>query len=195
MNLYQLKKIKQLLGVVIGLMVILLVRLFTLSNTYTKPNIHPQITIKTDTVWTTVADTFYLNTKQYETVYLTKTDTVYKGSSWSNYPVKLYKDTLETKAVTIYSQQHINGDLIKGLLSYQLHIPQVVNTVHVKEKSTLLQSGLFAYGEIGGRSTGFTNISLGLLYTHQTKWLMSYRVQLNPIYKPTHHIGVGYRVF
>lgn len=195
MNLYQLKKIKQLLVVVIGLMVILLIRLFTLSNTYLEPSNRKEIIIKTDTVWTTLADTFYLNTKQYETVYLTKIDTVYRRNQWSNDAVKLYKDTLETKAVTIYSQQFITGDLIKGQLSYRLHIPEIVNTVNIKEKSTLLRSALFTYGEIGGHSTGFTNISLGLLYTHQTKWIMNYRFQLNPIYKPTHHIGVGYRIF
>ncbi len=142
MNLYQLKMIKQLLVVIVGLMVILLIRLFTLPNTpYTPSNISPQITVKTDTIWTTLADTFYQNTKQYETVYLTKVDTVYKESKLSKYPVRLYKDSLETKELTIYSEQYIDGILVEGLLSYRLHIPEIIKTVNIKEQSTLLQSG------------------------------------------------------
>lgn len=194
MKLYTLKIIKQLLVVVIGLLILMLIKLFTLPTLYINPDIEPEVIIKTDTVWSYKTDTLQINTKQYETVYLTKTDTVFEEVETVHYPVRLYQDTLETEDVTIYSKQYVDGELVNGVLSYRLHVPEVIKTIRIKEKTTKLQNGLFAYGEVGGNRSAFTNVSLGLLYTHQTKWLVSYRVNMNPIYKPTHHVGVGFRL-
>ncbi len=194
MKLYQLRKIKQLLYVVITLMAIILIRLFTIPTTYQKPNIESSVIVKTDTVWTTKVDTFTLNTNAYKTVYITKKDTVFKSSEFVNYPIKLYEDTLASTDVTIYSKQYVNGELINGTLSYTLHIPKVIETVKIKEVSTIVKNNLYAFGEVGGRSLMTPNASVGLLYTHQSKWMLSYRMGLAPIYKPTHHIGVGYRL-
>lgn len=194
MKLYQLRKIKQLLYVVIGLMAIILIRLFTLPTTYQKPNVESSIVVETDTIWTTQVDTLRMNTNAYKTVYVTKTDTVFKPSRFVTYPVRLYQDTLVSKDVTVYSKQYINGELVNGTLSYTLHIPKIIKTVKVKEVSTIVKNNLYAYGEVGGRLPQISNTSIGLLYTHQSKWMLSYRMGLAPIYKPTHHIGVGYRL-
>ena len=194
MKLYQLRKIKQLLYVVIGLMGIILIRLFTLPLSYQKPVVKSEVIVKTDTIWTTKTDTFRMNTQTFKTVYIPKSDTVYQNLGLPRYPVKLYEDTLTSKDVTIYSQQYIDGELIDGILSYKLHVPKIVETIRVKEESKVIKSNLYAFGEIGGRSLGPEEVSFGLLYTHRSKWMISYRMGLSPTYNPTHHIGVGYRI-
>mgnify|MGYP000719411502 CR=1 FL=1 len=194
MKLYQLRKIKQLLYIVMGLMSIIIFRLFTMPISISQPQVDRQIVVETDTVWNTNMDTFQMNTTSYETVYLTKKDTVYLSTSLKDVPVKLYKDTLKSEDVTIYSQQYINGNLIDGVLSYELNSPKVVNTILVKESRPMVNHDLYAFGELGGNADSPIKASIGLLYTHQSKWMISYKMGLSPIYKPTHHIGVGYRV-
>lgn len=191
----QLKVIKQLIFVVIGLLCFILYKLYALPDSGSQfSDVYRDVVVKTDTIWQTKYDTLKLNTKQFETVYHTKVDTVYQSIVLERYPVKLYKDTLTTDQVTIFSNQLIDGTLIEGQLSYALHIPEIVKTVHVKERIKAKERRLYAFGELGGNKTSFTNISAGLLYTHKAKWSASYRINMNPIYKPTHHFGVGYRI-
>lgn len=194
MKLYQLRKIKQLLYVIMGFMVVIIFRLFTMPISISQPQVDTQIIVETDTIWNTNMDTLRMNTTSYETVYLTQRDTVYLSTSLKNIPIKLYKDTLTSEDVTIYSQQYINGSLIDGVLSYKLHIPEVVKTIRVKEKAPLVKHNLYAFGELGIRDFMPSQASIGLLYTHQSKWMFSYRMGLFSLYKPTHHFGVGYRI-
>ena len=191
----QLKIIKRLIFAVIGLLCFILYKLYSLPNTERQfSDFSRYVVVQTDTIWQTKYDTLQLNTKQYETVYHTKIDTVYQSIVLEHYPVKLYKDTLTADQITIYSNQLIDGTLIEGQLSYELHMPEIVKKVHIKERIKVKERRLYAFGELGGNKASFTNISAGLLYTHRAKWSASYRINMNPIYKPTHHFGVGYRI-
>lgn len=193
MKLYELRKIKGLLILLIGLTIVAMVKLFSLPNHGVINNL-PQIEVKTDTIWQTQVDTLRLQTTTYEQIYLTVHDTIEKEIRIDSVLVNMYLDTLHTNDISIYSKQFISGALIKGELNYKLHIPKEIVKTQTAYIPMHPRSNLSIYAEVGGLVTGNQNLGVGLIYNNKNRWLVTGRINTLPVHKPSYHFGIGYRL-
>ena len=193
MKLYELRKIKQLLILLIGLMTIALIKLFSLPNLHITNHL-PQVEVKTDTLWQTKVDTLRLQTTTYKQVYLTVHDTIEKEIRIDSVLVNMYLDTLHTKDISIYSKQFISGRLIKGELNYKLYVPKEIIKTQTAYIPMQPKSNLSIYAEVGGLVTGNENLGVGLIYNNKNRWLVTGRINTLPVHKPSYHFGIGYRL-
>ncbi|WP_235989250.1 hypothetical protein [Psychroserpens algicola] len=172
------------------------------STTTSSVKQSPITTIVRDTIWQTKVDTFKVQTLRYQTVYVHKDDTAtiaeilpQKSDTTAFIKAKVYKDTLHHDDIDIFSYNLIEGQLLDSEISYKLKVPREITTTKTIEYPKTYRSGLYLFSEIGGHQNAFNNISLGLQYNRKGKWLVSYRTNLNQLQQPTHHIGVGIRLF
>lgn len=163
----------------------------------------PKVTIVRDTVWQTKTDTFKLQTVAYKTVYVDRKDlktiiedTTSRDTITDDYiKAKVYRDTLVNEDIEIFSYNLVEGQLLDSELSYNLKVPREITTTKTIEYPKTYRSGLYVFGEVGGNLNTFNNTSLGLQYNRKGKWFVSYRMNLNLLDQPSHHIGVGIRLF
>jgi len=198
MKLYQFRVLKRLLLACVVLLGVLIIRLFTLPNEKMFLPSEPKITVVSDTVWQTKWDTFNIENTVYETAYISrsksKNDLVVTVENNNTKPLKHYKDTLENRDLTIYSNQLVDGLRLDAGLTYKLKVPREVVTTKTIEYPKQYQSGLFLFTEVGGHTAGLENVKLGVLFSNKTDWFVSYGY--NMMASPnTHHIGVGKRIF
>lgn len=198
MNFFKHKTDRLLLGVII---VLLFVNLFTKRYQKTNPQT-PKITVVKDTVWQTKIDTFKVQTIRYKKVYVHKNNVkevlrdILLLKDTTNYiTAREYKDTLSNSDIDIYTHNLVKGTLLDSQLSYKLKIPREITITKTIEHPKTYRSGLYLFTEIGGNPQTFDNLSFGLQYNRKGKWFASYRVNINQLNKPTHNIGVGYRLF
>ncbi|WP_430411010.1 hypothetical protein [Kordia sp.] len=170
-------------------------------------NISPQptITIVKDTIWQTKIDTLHVETTKFEYVYIPVKGTKEEQKNFKKEITtaetalfkqgKLYKDTLRTDDIDIFTHNLVDGTLIDSKFSYKLKVPREITITKTIEHPKTYKSGLYVFGEIGGNKTQFDNLSLGLQYQNKGKWFASYRVNLNQIQSTTHNIGVGVRLW
>ncbi|QHI37527.1 hypothetical protein IMCC3317_29060 [Kordia antarctica] len=163
----------------------------------------PTVTIVRDTVWQTKIDTLHIKTTTFEHVYIPienshldrkdfkKEITLEETTQFA--AGKLYKDTLSTDDIDIFTYNLVDGTLIDSKFSYQLKVPREITITKTIEHPKTYRSGLYVFGEIGGNNQKFDNLSLGLQYQNKGKWFASYRINLNQIEAITHNIGVGVR--
>ncbi len=162
-----------------------------------------KVTIIRDTVWQTKTDTFKLQTTAYKTVYVDKEnpktiveDTILRNAPSEDYvKAKVYRDTLINDDIEIFSYNLVEGKLLDSELLYRLKVPREITTTKTIEYPKTYRSGLYVFGEVGGNINAFNNTSLGLQYNRKGKWFVSYRMNLNLLEQPSHHIGVGVRLF
>lgn len=165
----------------------------------------PTVTIVKDTIWQTKIDTLRIETTQYETVYI---PTVSSGIERANFKKevtevekksfvkgKLYKDTLQTDDIDIFTYNLVDGTLLDSKFSYKLKVPREITITKTIEHPKTFRSGFFVFGELGGNSHTFNNLSLGVQYQHKGKWFTSYRVNFNQIQAITHNVAVGVRLW
>jgi len=195
----KMKTEKTILYIILGLVVL---NFFNRQCSQEKNNKAPKISIVRDTVWQTKTDTFRVQTTRYKTVYVdtldvTETieaeDIVIKPTGFTE--AKVYQDTLSNDDIDIFSYSLVDGSLLDNQLSYKLKVPRAITTTKTIEYPKTFRSGLYLFSELGGNNNQFDNISLGLQYNRRGKWFVSYRINFNEIPKPTHNIGVGFRVF
>ncbi len=162
----------------------------------------PKVTIIRDTVWQTKIDTFKIQTTQYKTVYVDTNDVseIIEDTTASEIPehyieAKVYRDTLSNDDIDIFTYSLIKGRLLDSELTYKLKVPREITTTKTIEYPKTYRSGLYVFGEVGGNTAMFDNISLGLQYNRKGKWFASYRINFNTIQQPTHNIGLGVRLF
>ena len=163
----------------------------------------PKVTIVRDTVWQTKTDTFKLQTVAYKTVYVDRKDlkTIIEDTTSGDtitddyIKAKVYRDTLINEDIEIFSYNLVEGQLLDSELSYNLKVPREITTTKTIEYPKTYRSGLYVFGEVGGNLNTFNNTSLGLQYNRKGKWFVSYRMNLNLLDQPSHHIGVGIRLF
>lgn len=162
----------------------------------------PKITIVRDTIWQTKIDTFKIQTTAYKTVYVDTTNVanMIENPIENNPPshhieAKQYRDTLSNEDIDIYSYSLLEGRLLDAELSYKLKVPREITTTKTIEHPKTFRSGLYLFGEVGGNTQTFDNISLGLQYNRKGKWFASYRINANAFKQPTHNIGFGVRLF
>ncbi|WP_046743433.1 hypothetical protein [Kordia zhangzhouensis] len=173
----------------------------------TEVEIQPQpiVTIVKDTIWQTKIDTLRIETTKFETVYIpsitaNRDRTSFKKEITQTEATmftkgKLYKDTLHTEDVDIFTYNLVDGILLDSKLSYKLKVPKQVTITKTIEHPKTYKSGFFVFGEIGGNTSTFNNLSIGLHYQHQGKWFTSYRVNVNNVQAITHNLGVGFRLW
>lgn len=187
------------------LLIILALLLLNLLNRRCSSKVEttePKVTIVRDTVWQTKIDTFKIQTTQYKTVYVDTSDVtnIIEDTSTVEIPehyveAKVYRDTLSNDDIDIFTYSLIKGRLLDSELSYKLKVPREITTTKTIEYPKTYRSGLYAFGEVGGNTSTFDNISFGLQYNRKGKWFASYRINLNSIQQPTHNIGFGVRLF
>jgi len=161
-----------------------------------------KVSMVRDTIWQTKTDTFKVQTTAYKTVYIPKNN---MSKTVNNLPnktdatkfikAKLYKDTLSNDDIDIYSYNLLEGNLLDSKLSYKLKVPREVTITKTIKHAKAFRSGLYLFSELGGNQTQLDNISLGLQYNRKGKWFVSYRTNISQLPKPTHHIGLGLRLF
>lgn len=165
----------------------------------------PTVTIVRDTIWKTKIDTLHIETTKYEYVYIPVEGSkkIRKNFKKEITPIeasqfvkgKLYKDTLRTDEIDIFTHNLVDGTLIDSKFSYKLKVPKEITITKTIEHPQTYKSGLYVFGEIGGNANQFDNLSLGLQYQRKGKWFASYRVNLNQIQSTTHNVGVGVRLW
>jgi hypothetical protein len=168
-------------------------------------NTEPTVTVVRDTVWQTKIDTLHIETTRFEHVYIPTTNSNLERKNFKKEVTleetaqftagKLYKDTLSTNDIDIFTYNLVDGTLIDSKFSYQLKVPREITITKTIEHPKTFRSGLYVFGEIGGNKQQFDNLSLGLQYQNKGKWFASYRVNLNQIKAATHNIGVGFRLW
>lgn len=167
-------------------------------------NSEPIITIVKDTIWQTKIDTLHIETTKFEYVYIPITHSNDKRKNFkkeiSSSEIKeftkgkLYKDTLRTEDIDIFTHNLVDGTLVDSKFSYKLKVPREITITKTIEHPPTYKSGLYIFGELGGNRHQFDNLSLGLQYQRKGKWFASYRINLNQIQATTHNIGVGIRL-
>lgn len=167
-------------------------------DTHNEPNVSIQI----DTVWQTKIDTFKVQTLKYKTVYVDrenigniKETMPEQKDSTKHIEAKVYQDTLSNNDIEIYSYNLVDGTLLKSDIAYKLKVPREITITKTITQQQAPKSGLFLFSEVGGNTTTFDNISLGLQYHHKNKWFMSYRANFNQLQQTTHNVGVGVKLF
>ncbi|EDP96796.1 hypothetical protein U8527_00630 [Kordia algicida OT-1] len=173
------------------------------SDTEIQPQ--PTVTVVKDTIWQTKIDTLRIETTKFQQVYIPITGTQTQRKNFKEKisveetkqftEGKLYKDTLQTDDIDIYTYNLVDGTLIDSKFSYQLKVPREVTITKTIEHPKTYKSGLYIFSEIGGNKQQFDNLSLGLQYQHKGKWFASYRINLNQINTTTHNVGVGVRLW
>lgn len=168
-------------------------------------NPKPTVTIIKDTIWQTKIDTLRVKTTKYEQVYIpihgsqkerqTFQKEITETEAEQFTEGKLYKDTLQTDDIDIFTYNLVDGTLIDSKFSYKLKVPKEITITKTIEHPKTYKSGLYVFGEIGGNKQQFDNLSLGLQYQNQGKWFASYRINLNQIQVATHNIGIGVRLW
>ena len=166
-------------------------------------NPEPTVTIVKDTIWQTKIDTLHIETTKFEKVYIPIANSNTERKDFKKEITldetaqfaagKLYKDTLRTDDIDIFTYNLVDGTLIDSKFSYKLKVPREITITKTIEYPKTYRSGLYIFGEIGGNQRQFNNLSLGLQYQNKGKWFASYRVNLNQIEALTHNIGVGIR--
>jgi hypothetical protein len=162
----------------------------------------PKVTITKDTIWQTKIDTFKVQTVKYKTVYIKKdnlseiTEVKPNTDNIKNFEVaKVYQDTLSNEDIDIYSYNLLQGNLLDSQLAYKLKVPRQVTITKTIEHPKTFRSTLYGFTEVGGNTQQLSSLSLGLQYNRKGNWFVSYRLNLNQFQNPTHHIGVGVRLF
>ena len=162
----------------------------------------PKVTVVRDTIWQTRVDTFKVQTLRYKTVYVNNEDIadIIEMPSETRTPeqyseAREYKDTLSNEDIDIYSYNLLKGELLQSELSYKLKVPREITVTKTIEYPKTYRSGLYLFSEVGGNTNTFDNLSLGLQYNRKGQWFVSYRINMNELSQPTHHLGVGIRVF
>lgn len=165
-------------------------------------NNEPKVSIQIDTVWQTKIDTFKVQTLRHKTVYV---DRDHLANITENVPgqidstkhiaAKIYQDTLRNNDLEIYSYNLVDGTLLKSDIAYQLKVPREITITKTITQRQAPKSELYLFSEVGGNTTTFDNISLGLQYQHKNKWFVSYRANLNQLQQPTHNVGIGVKLF
>lgn len=183
--------------------VVLLLYVASIKRCKQTPIRQPKITIVKDTIWQTKIDTLHIETTKYQKVYI-PIETHKKGDFKEKITLpekekyteaKLYKDTLRTDDIDIFTHNLIKGNLVDSKLSYKLKVPREITITKTIEHPPTYRSGLYVFGEAGGNKSQFSNISLGLQYQHKGKWFAAYRVNFNELPTPTHNVGIGFRLW
>jgi len=104
-----------------------------------------------------------------------------------------YKDTLQSKDITIYSTVLTDGKVYENKLKYDFKYPLVTETTI--ENVKVPKSGMFIYSGVGGNSTELSAINVGLQYVHKNKWFVGYGVNLKNTPNPSHQIQFGVKLF
>ncbi len=193
----KIKTEKIALYLILGL---LISNIFIKGCTTPKSNAPKTIVVR-DTIWKTKIDTFKIQTIKYEKVYVSKNnktkivrDTLFLKDPTQFIAAKVYRDTLQNEELEMYSYNLVKGELLDSSLSYKLKVPKEILITKTIEYPKTFRSGLYLFSEIGGNTKTFDNLSLGMQYNRKGEWFVSYRVNLNGL-KPTHNIGVGWRLF
>ncbi|WP_298417852.1 hypothetical protein [uncultured Kordia sp.] len=165
----------------------------------------PTITIVRDTIWQTKIDTLHIQTTKFEYVYIPKIGSNEERKNFKKEITleekkqfiegKLYKDTLRTEDIDIFTHNVVDGTLIESKFSYKLKVPREITITKTIEHPKTYRSGFYVFGEVGGNKNQFNNLSLGVQYQHQGKWFASYSVNLNQIQSTSHNVGVGVRLW
>ncbi|CAM1361946.1 hypothetical protein [Tenacibaculum xiamenense] len=161
-----------------------------------------KVTIVHDTIWKTKVDTLKVQTIKYKKVYVHKNDitkiikdTVFLNDTVNYEQARVYRDTLINDDFEIYSFDLVKGSLLDSRLSYKLKVPKEIITTKKIEYAKSYSNGMYLFSEVGGNSTKFDNLSIGIQYNRKEKWFASYRINLNELNQPTHNIGIGFRLF
>ena len=189
---------KTILYIILGLV---LLNFFTKRCSFVNNNQTPKISIIRDTIWQIKIDTFKVQTTAYKAVYVAK-DNVSKVienlpkkvDSTQFVKARIYRDTLSNNDIEIFSYNLLEGSLLDSDIAYKLKVPREIMITKTIEYPKTYRSGLYAFSEFGGNTNTFDNISLGLQYNRKGKWFVSYRMNLNQLPKPTHNIGIGFRL-
>lgn len=165
----------------------------------------PTVTIVRDTIWQTKIDTLHIQTTKFEYVYIPEKGTIEERKNFKKEVTleekekftkgKLYKDTLQTDDIDIFTHNLVDGTLIDSKFSYKLKVPREITITKTIEHPPTYKSGLYIFGEVGGNKRKFDNLSLGLQYQHKGNWFASYSVNLNQIQSTSHNVGVGVRLW
>ena len=162
----------------------------------------PVVTIVRDTVWQTKVDTFTVQTTRYETVFVHRevpTEIITNISEVEDpttlTEARVYRDTLSNDDIDIYSYDLLTGELLDSEISYKLKVPREITVTKTIEYPKTYRSGVYLFGELGGNTQRFDNISLGLQYNRKGNWFAGYRVNLNAPQGTTHNLSVGIRLF
>lgn len=166
-----------IVGIIIGL---LLYEKFLLRDIENKVEYITEI--KSDTVYTVIRDTVFINKPKY----IYERDTIIE-----NYKPKIrgFKETYSTLYGNISIQGEVLGELRYTSLTSDLRVPQITNTI-TKEKNTttvIKPSGVFL---TGGISSYFV-YTIGATYL-KDKSLIGYEYQPQ---LDLHSIKVGFKVF
>ncbi len=168
-------------------------------------NTQPTVTIVKDTIWQTKIDTLHIRTTKFEYVYIPTTSfnegrknfkkeiTLEEKEQFTK--GKLYKDTLQTDDIDIFTHNLVDGTLIDSKFSYKLKVPREITITKTIEHPPTYKSGLYIFGEVGGNKNQFDNLSLGLQYQHKGNWFASYSINLNQIQSTSHNVGIGVRLW
>lgn len=168
-------------------------------------NTQPTVTIVKDTIWQTKIDTLHIQTTKFEYVYIPTTSFNEERKNFKKEITlkekeqftkgKLYKDTLQTDDIDIFTHNLVDGTLIDSKFSYKLKVPREITITKTIEHPPTYKSGLYIFGEVGGNKNQFDNLSLGLQYQHKGNWFASYSINLNQIQSTSHNIGIGVRLW
>lgn len=174
---------------------------FFLKKCKTETPIKETIKIERDTIWKLKTDTFKIQTIEYQKVYVSPkdvskiiADTVFIKAPEKYIPAKVYRDTLRSDEIEIYSKSLVKGELLDSGLKYQLKIPtETITKTITKQLPT--KSKLYAFTEIGGNVNSFSNVSLGLQYNRKGNWFIGYRINGVNQPKTTHNVSFGFELF
>ncbi len=195
----EITKIKNLMLVLVA--VLLFLNLLVKRKREFEPK-KTKITVVRDTIWKIKVDTFKVQTIKYQTVYVHKNDvnkiikdTVFVKDRINYEQAKIYQDTIINDDIEIYSYDLVKGNLLDSQFSYKLKVPKEIITTKKIEYPKSYRSGMYLFSEVGGNSQKFDNLSVGLQYNRKGKWFASYRINLSELNRPTHNVGIGFRLF
>lgn len=104
-----------------------------------------------------------------------------------------YKDTIQNKDLTIYSNILTDGKIYENNIKYELNYPVVKETI--TETIERNNSGLFIYSGIETSQLQLQGVNVGLQYVHKNNWLVGYGVGYSQNQKINHHIKIGLKLF
>lgn len=190
---------KTILYIILG---VVLINFFNRQCSQSSQKESPKISIVRDTVWQTKTDTFKIQTTSYKTVYVDTTNVLKVIEDQANQhtipehfiQAKAYRDTLSNDDIDIFSYNLIEGQLLDSEVSYRFKVPREITTTKTITHPKTYRSGLYLFTEMGGNTSQFNNLSIGLQYNRKGKWFVSYRANLSQLNQPTHNVGIGYRL-
>jgi hypothetical protein len=116
-----------------------------------------------------------------------------KIDTFKHKKANLYRDSIEDENLTLYYESTVKGELLNNALDYKLKIPKLITKkIEVLKPYPLPVSTMFLNGGIGGNTTQFSSIKVGLQFVSSKGWALGYDYD---ILQNSHNVNLGIKIF